>query len=72
MKTLSEIFPPLKVNICNPKIINFMKPCFRKKLDSISLNVSRVQFGDEHCAALNALAQSWTPKSATAKKSESN
>ena len=49
---------------------NFMKPCHGKKLDSISLNVSRVQFGDEHCAAFNALAQSWTPKSATANMSE--
>ena len=47
-----------------------MKPCHGKKLDSISLNVSRVQFGDEHCAAFNALAQSWTPKSATANMSE--
>ena len=47
-----------------------MKPCHRKKLDSISLNVSRVQFGDEHCAAFNALAQSWPPKSATANMSE--
>ena len=44
-----------------------MEPWNRKKLDSISLNVSRVQFGDEHCAAFNALAQSWTPKSGTAK-----